>query len=136
MTEKLKRTRAFTSGILFKDGKILIMKRGSAAPTYPNVWDNLGGHLIERESAEECMIREAKEECGLDVRIKKTGKVYEYVDKYGRSVVIPYLLESDSNKVKLSFEHTEYKWVEPEELKNLECVPDIIEDCKVFGLLK
>jgi 8-oxo-dGTP diphosphatase len=136
MTEKFKKSRAFTSGILVFDGKILILKRGPTAPTYPNMWDTLGGHLVERETAEECIIREAKEECGLDVRIKKAGRVFEYIDEYGRGIAIPYLLESDSNKVKLSFEHTEFKWIEPKEIKNYNCVPDLIEDYKIFGLIE
>lgn len=130
------RTRVFTSGILLRDGKVLILKRGSAAPTYPKIWDTLGGHVSERESAEDCMRREAKEECGLDVEIKKSGRVYEYVDSYGRSIVIPYLLESESDEVKLSSEHIEYKWIKPEEIKDLECVPDLKESCRLFGLLK
>jgi 8-oxo-dGTP pyrophosphatase MutT (NUDIX family) len=81
------------------------------------------------------MIREAKEECGLDVKIKKAGKVYEYYDDYGRVIAIPFLLESNSSKVKLSFEHSEYRWIEPKDLKNYDCVPDLVEDVKIFGLV-
>jgi len=128
------KTRIFTSGILMRKGKILIVKRGPTAPRFPNMWDDIGGHPNENENAEDCMIREAKEECGLDVKIKKAGKVYEYYDDYGRAIAIPFLLESNSSKVKLSFEHVEYKWIEPKELKNYDCVPDLIEDVKIFIL--
>jgi len=129
------KTRIFTSVILLHKGKILIVKRGPTAPRFPNMWDDIGGHPNENESAEDCMIREAKEECGLDVKIKKAGKVYEYYDDYGRVIAIPFLLESNSSKVKLSFEHSEYRWIEPKDLKNYDCVPDLVEDVKIFGLV-
>ena len=128
-------TRIFTSGILTYDGKILILKRGETAPRFPGIWDPPGGHLKdERETAEECMLREVKEECGLDVKIKESGEVYQLFDDYGRAIVIPFLLESDTDKVKLSFEHTEYKWIEPKEIKNYECCPDLINNIRIFGL--
>jgi 8-oxo-dGTP diphosphatase len=127
--------RIFTSGILMHKGKILILNRGPNTPRYPNMWDSIGGHLNENENVEDCMIREAKEECGLDVKIRKAGKIYEYYDDYGKAVVIPFLLESNSKRVKLSFEHVECKWIEPKELKNYDCVPDLIEDVKIFRLI-
>ena len=131
------KTRIFTSGILLRNKKILIIKRSSIAPRFPNMWDSIGGHLKDgNESAEDCMIREAKEEVGLDLKIKKAGKVYEFYDDYGRAIVIPFLLESDSDKVKLSFEHSEYKWIEPKDLKNYESAPDIFESAKNLGLIK
>lgn len=138
MSEGMKKmkTRVFTSGIVMYKGRVLILKRSPTAPRFPNEWDNVGGHFKdENESAEECILREAKEECGLNVKIKKAGKVFEIFDEYGRAVVIPFLLESDSDKVVLSFEHTEYKWIEPEEIKSYVSVPDLIEDAKIFGFI-
>ena len=129
------KTRVFSSGVLLHDGKILIIKRGPTAPRNPNMWDGSGGHLNENESAEDCMLREAKEECGLDVTIKKTGPVYEFIDEYGRAISIPFLLESFSDRVRLSEEHVDYKWVEPRELGNYNCVRDLLENVKIFGLV-
>jgi 8-oxo-dGTP diphosphatase len=127
-------TSVFTDGFLIKDGKVLIIKRNIDAPTYPGRWDVPGGKLQE-ESAEDCMIREAKEELGIDVKILKSGKVFEIFDEYGRQIGIPFILESDSKEIKLSFEHTEYKWINPKKLRNYRCAPDIIEAAKVLGLI-
>ena len=132
---KTLRTRVVTVGIVRKDRKILIMKRSETAPRYPNTWDFVAGQVKENESAENCVIREAKEECGLDVRIKKWSKSFEIIDEYGRAIIIPYVLESNSDEVKLSFEHAEYRWIEPKEIKNYECATDIYKDLKMFGLL-
>jgi len=133
------RTRVFAVGILIHKGKILILKRGDDAPTHPGFWDILGGYFEGMESAEECVIRETKEEIGLGARITKTGKVFEVMDEYGRAVGVPFLLEANSQdeipKIKLSFEHKEYKWIDPKELRNYPCAPDILESAKSLGLI-
>ena len=104
------KTRIFTSGILMRRGRMLILKRKPDDERNPDKWDCVGGHFLAEESAEECILREAKEETGLDVRIKGHGPVFEYLDKYGRAVGIPFLLKADSSRVALS-EHADYKWV-------------------------
>lgn len=118
------KTRVFTSGILMHRGKMLILKRKPDDERNPGRWDCVGGHFLAEESAEDCIRREAKEESGLDVKIKRHGRVFEYIDNYGRAVGLPYLLQSNSERVKLS-EHTDYRWVSLDELKNYDCVPEI-----------
>lgn len=105
-------------------GKMLILKRKPDDERNPDKWDCVGGHLLAEESAEECILREAREETGLNVRIKRHGAVFEYFDKYGRAVGIPFLLQADSSRVALS-EHTDYKWVSLHELKDYNCVPEM-----------
>lgn len=118
------RTRIFTSGILMRRGKMLILKRKPNDERNPDKWDCVGGHFLAEESAEGCILREAREETGLNVRIKRHGAVFEYLDKYGRAVGIPFLIQADSSMVALS-EHTDYKWVSLHELKDYNCVPEI-----------
>ena len=52
------------------------------------------------------------------------ARQFEYLDKYGRAVGLPFLLQADSSRVALS-EHTDYKWVSLNELKGYNCVPEI-----------
>ena len=116
-------------------GKMLILKRGPKAPRYPNTWDNVGGQVQEGEKVEETMIREAKEESGLDVKIKKAGKVWQFFDRYGRAIAIPYLLQAKSDKAKISGEHTEFKWINPKELRKYKHIKEIFIEAKIFGLI-
>lgn len=115
-------TRLFTAGILTRGGKVLVLRRKEDDDTYPGMWDCVGGHFEEGESAEACMSRELTEESGLRAKILKTGPLIEYRDGYGRSIAVPYLLESRSGRVKLS-EHTEFSWVPPAEARTLKAVP-------------
>ncbi len=124
----------FTSGLLMFKNNILILKRSPNAEFKPNIWDSVGGHMNEYETAEHCILREAKEETGLDVRIVSSGKSYEIDNKDGRWIVIPFLLRSNSDKVIVKKdEHSEYKWVSPYEINSYKCVPDLLLNIKLFS---
>ncbi|MDA4113735.1 MAG: NUDIX domain-containing protein [Thaumarchaeota archaeon] len=128
------KTRVFTSGILVHKGKVLILKRRQDDDEYPGLWDCLGGHFEEGESAEACMTREAKEESGLDVGLVRPGRLIEYSDRYGRSIAVPFLLRSRSARVVLT-EHSESRWVSPSALARYRKVPAMIEALCIFGLV-
>jgi len=48
---------------------------------YPNTWDVPGGHVEEGETPEECIIREMKEEMGLDLEGFELLSVKEFSDR-------------------------------------------------------
>ena len=126
--------RIFTTGVLLRRGKLLILKRKDDDDTYPGMWDCVGGHFEEGESAEECMIREAKEESGLDVTIVKSGPLLEYTDEYGRAISVPFIIRSDTGRVVLT-EHTECRWIDPRDIARYRAVPDLVKALDAFGLM-
>jgi 8-oxo-dGTP diphosphatase len=128
------KTRIFTAGVLVHEGRVLILKRKADDDTYPGLWDCLGGHFEAGESAEECMLREAREESGLEVTLVRSGRLIEYSDVYGRSIAVPFLLKSRKDKVLLS-EHSEYRWVRPEALRRYRKVPALTEGISIFQLV-
>ncbi|MBI2664093.1 NUDIX domain-containing protein [Candidatus Woesearchaeota archaeon] len=81
-------------------------------------WDYVKGHVDTDEEEEETVVREAEEEAGLiDLRLIPGFKEiisYEY-SKNGKKIakeVVFYLAETQTQNIKLSFEHKEYKWLE------------------------
>ena len=129
------KTRVFTTGILLRRGRLLILRRKEDDDTYPGMWDCVGGHFENGESAEECMIREAKEESGLDVTIVRPGPLIEYTDEYGRAIAVPFEISSETGRVSLT-EHSEFKWVEPAEALRYDAVPDVRLALEAFGFVK
>jgi len=127
------KTRVFTAGVLVRKGEVLLLKRKPDDDSYPLLWDCLGGHFEEGESAEDCMVREAREESGLDVELVKTGSLIEYSDSYGRSIAVPFLLRSKSDRVVVS-EHSEYRWVPSGSLGRYRKVPALDEALVIFGV--
>jgi 8-oxo-dGTP diphosphatase len=128
------KTRVFTTGVVLSRGRLLILKRKDDDDTYPGIWDCVGGHFEEGESAEECMLREAREEGGQDMKIVRVGPLIEYLDAYGRAVAVPFILRPDPKKEIVPSEHSEFKWVKLSGVKQYDIVPDLAKALSLFGL--
>ena len=127
------KTRVFTTGVVLWRGRLLILKRKADDDSYPGLWDCVGGHFENGESAEECMLREAKEESGQKMKIVSVGPLIEYLDAYGRAVAVPFVLRPSSRRIVLS-EHSEFKWIKLGETKDYDTVPDLAKALSLFGL--
>lgn len=129
------KTYSTVAGVVrFKD-KFLLLKRTPNRRHSPYKWQTISGHIREKESAEEAVLREVKEETSLSGKILKSGKSFEVSDEWGRWIIIPFLIEVDSDEVKIdSEEHSEYKWIETRELKDFNCVKNIEKNFEVFGI--
>ena len=63
------------AALIYHQGKFLIGKRRSDGSN-PSVWEFPGGKLEPGESYEDCLIRECREECGLEVEPLECGGVW------------------------------------------------------------
>ena len=105
--------------------KILILKRSNKVRVYQNKWNTVAGYLDELKPIREKILEEVKEELGVDKNnISKIhlGKPYKFTDENVNKtwIVHPVLIELKSKpEIRLDWEHTEYKWIEPKELKNV-----------------
>lgn len=133
MASKPMKTRVFTTGVVLKRGKLLILKRKEDDDSYPEVWDCVGGHFEKGESAEECMLREAREESGQGMKIVKVGPLIEYLDAYGRAVAVPFILRPDPEQEVVVSEHSEFRWIGLNEVKRYNIVPDLARALSLFG---
>ena len=122
------------TGILQHNSKTLILKKSHDDFNYPDKWSFCSGYVKEFEAAEDTIVREIKEETGLDGKIVKKGRIFQVVDSGKTWVVTPFLCKVDSDNVKLCHENTEYKWINLEDIGNYESVPGIKKALKTFGL--
>jgi 8-oxo-dGTP diphosphatase len=128
------KTRVFTTGVVLDRQRLLILRRKEDDDTYPGFWDCVGGHFEKGESAEECMLREAREESGQRMKIVRVGPLIEYLDDYGRAVAVPFILKPEpKRKVRLS-EHSESRWVSLRDVPSEKVVPDLALALHVFHL--
>ncbi len=72
----MKPTVEVAAAILFREGRVLIAQR---LPTshLPGVWEFPGGKRTPRESFQECLVREVREE--LDIRLV-VGELFETIE--------------------------------------------------------
>jgi len=104
-----------------EEGKILTIRRSASAPRNPMRWDLPGGILDLGEAAKEGITREIKEETGLEVKdVKVADVISKYDEKNEFWVTIFYTSTAATNKIKLSYEHVQYKWVSMDEFVELD----------------
>lgn len=95
-------------------------------------WEFPGGKLDEGENDEQAIIREMKEEFSVRATVheKICSSTFEHRGK--KCFLDAFLVSLEHDGIKIPYkltEHSEYKWVFPEEIKNL-CFVD--SDMKIY----
>jgi ADP-ribose pyrophosphatase YjhB (NUDIX family) len=94
------------SGVLLQDGRVLLIKQ---SVTTARKWSLPGGRLEKGESLEHCLVRELKEETGLDVRVMKLLYVTDRLVGNDHVVHMTFLIESlDRNPLPLDWTHQDF----------------------------
>ncbi|WP_010243974.1 NUDIX hydrolase [Acetivibrio cellulolyticus] len=115
-------------GIIVNHGRVLIVKRANNDKVAPGTWECVGGKIEFGEELETALIREIKEEVGLDVTVEKLLYAATFKSDPTRQVVIlTYLCKSEVTDVTLSIEHLEYLWATKDQCNQL-LHPDILVD--------
>lgn len=120
-----------------ESGKILTIRRTKTAPSRPLHWDLPGGELDYGENAKESILREIREETGLEVEDLSVFDVISRLNDIGEFwVTACYTALSTTKEVTLSYEHDEVKWVTPQEFQKLDASPRIKQFVETFELLQ
>jgi 8-oxo-dGTP pyrophosphatase MutT (NUDIX family) len=109
-------------GLVLTLGKHLKYPEKSFLPDLP------GGIVDPGESEQAAAIREAKEECGIDLDAKNVQLAFTetaYYEKENKSITkMLYIAHIDeAPAITLSWEHSDYKWVPVSELHTVELRP-------------
>jgi 8-oxo-dGTP pyrophosphatase MutT (NUDIX family) len=121
--------------LLENNGKILLLKRSNLVGTYRGLWGGVAGYVEELEDPYETAVKEISQEAGIDLdalMLIKKGDPIEFSDTYeGRRydwIVYPFLFHiEDKELVRIDWEHEEYRWVFPSEVRKLDTVPGLDE---------
>ena len=119
--------------LIKSNGKYLVTKRSRQETTYPEYWDIPGGLADYGELPKEALIRETKEEVGLNINPTKIVHEDSNYDKekYLVFIRLVYLCElnDDIKNIKLQVEeHTEYRLIGSlEDLEGEKISPFLIE---------
>lgn len=126
----MKETHVVTC-FLRNKAKILLLCRSGQVGSYNQKWAGISGYIEQGCSPLEQALQEIGEETGLsknEVKLLKEGLPLEVIDEtLGKIwVVHPFRFQVDNpEKIQIDWEHSEYRWIEPEEIKNYNTVPGL-----------
>jgi 8-oxo-dGTP pyrophosphatase MutT (NUDIX family) len=128
MTDNFEEKHVVTC-FLESGGKILLLRRSQQVGSYRGKWAGVSGY-VESPPGEQAVI-EIREETSLgagDIRFLKKGEplIIDDEELNTRWVVHPFLFHvSTPAKVKIDWEHKEYRWTKPVDIDNYETVPGL-----------
>ena len=114
---------------LESDGLVLILRRSDLVGSFRGKWVGVSGYI--ETTADEQALVEIEEETGLcreDVELVKKGSPLSVEGEGVRWVVYPFLFRiKERDRIRIDWEHTEAKWIEPKELADYQTVPGLDE---------
>lgn len=120
------------TGVIRCKSEYLIVKRSSDDDFLAGLWEFPGGNIEDGELIIDALKRELKEEIGYEIN-EEDAKIIHYYDeiKYKNNEDIHYIeldflidVTTKDINIKLSSEHSEYKWVK----KDSDLMDDFIKD--------
>ena len=110
--------------IVYKNGKLFIAKRKSIGDM-GGKWEFPGGKIENNEAPEIAIKREMQEEFGVEASVGEKIGTANFIHSGKTCVVDAYKVDFAHDGMSIPFvltEHTEYKWVNPLEIKKLDFV--------------
>ena len=121
-------------GIIQKGDEILVLKRSAGDDHKPGAWETVGGGMDAQNSPQEALKREIREETNLEIEVGEPFNVFTFTKDSGEfKIGITFVCDYISGEVILSDEHSEYKWIKPEEFKNLESIASLHDEIEKYA---
>ena len=100
-------------GALIKNdqGEYLLVQRIKTSKFFAGMWETPGGKLDPGESFEEALVREAKEEIGLEIALDGLAGASEFELPHIKVVLLYMKARVVSGEVTLSDEHQDHAWL-------------------------
>jgi A/G-specific adenine glycosylase len=100
-----------TAAVVWRNGKVLLAKRPSKG-LLGGMWEFPGGKIEKDETFQECLMREIREELGVEIRVGEPFGVYQHAYTHFRITLHAFLCELVDGEPK-PIEATEVTWVSP-----------------------
>lgn len=113
-------------------GKILLLCRSGQVGSYQQRWAGVSGYIEKGCTPLQQAYQEIAEEVGLnrsELTLIKEGDLLPVVDeKLGKKwVVHPFHFLLSTSEIKIDWEHSQFKWIKPEEIKEHHTVPGLYQ---------
>jgi len=131
---------AAVAAIIFKEDKVLAMRRALTKDAGPGLWETLSGRIEPNEDPLDAIKREITEECELTVQVDPRPVItYHATRKDKPMILIIYRAEYISGQTVRSIEHDDHAWLTPDEFaqrSTLDRLVDAVYQCAKMPFLK
>jgi len=114
------------------DGDLVLVTQRSEFMPHPLKWEFPGGKLKPGETPEGCIVREIREELGVEISVIQLLPSVKHVYDDSAIKLIPFVCSIVRRDIKLR-EHRSYSWVHRSELEKIDWLE---ADVEVMALLK
>jgi 8-oxo-dGTP diphosphatase len=113
--------RTVTAAILIRGDKVFIGQR-KAGKQFEYLWEFPGGKLEDGETQQDCLVREMREEFGIEVAVLEFfgESIFHYTT--GSIRLVAYLVDWIDGEMS-PIDHQDCRWVSFDDLKSYEFVP-------------
>ena len=134
MTTKQPKRIHVVTVFLEYERKILLLRRSLKVRTMQSLWAGISGYIEDKnKDSLSQALKEIEEETGLSnekVKLLCVGNPLEAVETGNPDViwvVHPFLFHSNTNLVRIDWEHDELRWINPADIQSYETVPKLKE---------
>lgn len=110
-----------TAAIIVHDNRVLIARRG-LGQKLAGKWEFPGGKIEAGETPKACLVREIKEELGVEIEIDGFFGESLYRYETGEIRLLGYKAKLVSGDLRATV-HSQIRWVKPDELGNYDFAP-------------
>lgn len=120
-----------TKAFIKYQNKVLIIRESTKYQDGTNAdkFDVPGGRIKPGQKFDESLRREVKEETGLDIKIGQPFFVNEWwpnvKGEQWQIIGVFFECESNTDQVKLSDDHEEFAWIDPQDYKNYDLIENL-----------
>ena len=121
------------AAIIVSGGRIFATQRGYG--DFKDGWEFPGGKIEPGESSEDALKREIQEELGIDITIDEFLCTTNYDYPSFHLTMHCYICSIEAGEIVLR-EHKSARWLRPEELGGVECLPadmEVVETLVSYG---
>ena len=122
-------TKIVTSFLSSKE-KYLILKRSENVKSMRGLWGGVSGIIEGNEEPLQRAKIEIFEETGIienNIVLAKTANQMQVSSQYSNHgwIIHPFLFAIKESKIKLNWENSEYRWINPDEISKYRTVPSL-----------